>query len=404
MPESPYPMIPVTNALNIILGQVQPLPPLTLPFDQTLGLVLAEDVISAEDMPPFPASAMDGYAVIADDDGPRQIVGDQMAGYMADLTLTPGTAARITTGAPVPSGADAVVVVENTLEEDSQLTLTAPVQAGDNIRPVGVDIATGQQVLAAGTVLNPAEIGLLATVGLTEVKVYPRPKVAVMSTGDEILKPDQKLQPGQIRDANRFTLMNVVRQNGATPYDLGIVRDQEANLETTIQRGLSEAHALLTSGGVSMGQLDLVKPYLAEHGTLHFGRVKIKPGKPITFATLADKPFFAMPGNPVSALVCFELFVRPALLKMAGHRHWQRPRHSVILSHPISHNPHLPEYQRAIITRQPDGQLIASTTGSQSSGRLLSMRGANGLLILPEGQGDYAKGSVVEALLVETVV
>jgi molybdenum cofactor synthesis domain-containing protein len=224
-----------------------------------------------------------------------------------------------------------------------------------------------------------------------------------MSTGDEILEPDQILQPGQIRDANRFTLMSVVQQTGGTPVDLGIVRDQEANLASTIQMGLSMADGLLTSGGVSMGQLDLVKPYLAQHGTLHFGRVNTKPGKPVTFGMLEGKPFFAMPGFPVSALVSFEIFVRPALLKMAGHTQLHRPTSRVILAHDVKHSPDRTEFQRAAIERNSDGQLQASTTGPQGSGRLLSLHGANGLIVLPHGQGDFAAGTVVDALILDVI-
>lgn len=403
MPESPYPMIPIETALDLIMQAVQPLPSIYLPFDETKGLVLAEDVTATENMPPFPAAAVDGYALIASDTNPRHVVGEQMAGYVAEMTLKPGTAARITTGAPVPPGADAVVMVEYTHEADGQLTLTQPINPGDNIRPVGVDIQAGQTVLTAGSILHAAEIGLLATVGQNQVPIYPRPVVAVMSTGDELVEPHHSLKPGQIRDANRFTLMSAAQDCGATTIDLGIVRDQENTLGQTIERGLAQADVLVTSGGVSMGQLDLVKPYLAEHGTLHFGRVNTKPGKPVTFGVLKEKPFFAMPGYPVSALVSFEVFVRPALLKMAGHNHTQRPRRQVRLNFTAKHSPGRTEFQRVVVSRAEDGSLVADTTGKQSSGRLLSMHGANALIILPHGQGDYPEGSVVTALLLEVL-
>lgn len=403
MRHSPYPMIEIEEALDIILQEVKPLSPQKIPFSEALGLVLAEDVHALEAMPPFSASAVDGYALRAEDDGLRHQIGDQMAGYVADLCVEIGQAVKITTGAPVPAGANAVVMIENTDEIDGQLEVKTNLEPGANIRPVGVDIEQGQRVLAAGTILQPAEIGLLATVGQTTVCVYPRPVVGVMSTGDEIVPPQDPLQPGQIRDANRFTLMNIVRQVGATPLDLGIVRDQTQNLVDTIERGLAESNVLLTSGGVSMGDLDLVKPYLAQHGTLHFGRVNTKPGKPVTFGILQGKPFFAMPGFPVSALVSFEIFVRPALLKMAGHTLLQRPRRQVTLAHPVSHNPSRTEFQRVIITRQADGSLTASTTGPQGSGRLLSLHGANGLIVLPHGQGNFATGDVVEALVLDVI-
>jgi molybdenum cofactor synthesis domain-containing protein len=297
-----------------------------------------------------------------------------------------------------------MVMVEQTEERDGQVNiLTSDLPLGSNIRPVGQDIEPGQLVLPQGTFLGPAELGLLGTVGKTMVTVYRRPKVAVMSTGDEIVEPHEKPQPGQIRDANRFTLMGAVRQAGAEPVDLGIVKDKANSLEATIERGLAEADALLTSGGVSMGQLDLVKPYLASRGTVHFGRVNTKPGKPVTFATVDNKPCFAMPGFPVSALVSFEIFVRPALLKMAGHTRIYRPREKAILAHRVSHTAARTEFQRVVLLRRADGKLSASTTGFQGSGRLLSMVGANGLIVLPHGQGDFEAGTMVDAIVLGPV-
>jgi molybdenum cofactor synthesis domain-containing protein len=281
--------------------------------------------------------------------------------------------------------------------------LARNIQPGNNIRPVGQDIEAGQRVLAKGTLLGPAELGLLGTVGQATLTVYRKPVVAVMSTGDEIVEPHEAPAPGQIRDANRFALMGAVRRAGATPLDLGIVRDKERTLEETIERGLAEADVLLTSGGVSMGQLDLVKPYLASRGTVHFGRVNTKPGKPVTFAMVDGKPCFAMPGFPVSALVSFEIFVRPALLKMAGHSEIFRPRESAVLVHDFRHTAARTEFQRVVLVRQPDGTLSASSTGFQGSGRLLSMHSANGLVILPHGRDDYPAGSVVDALLLGPV-
>jgi molybdenum cofactor synthesis domain-containing protein len=405
MPESPYPMISIEEALAIIQREVRPLPAISMPFDEALGMVLAEDIFADEPMPPFAAASVDGFAVIAaDGPGLRRIVGDQSAGYVADLRIEPGTAARVTTGAPIPPGADTMVMIEQTEEENGQVNILADdIRVGSNIRPVGEDIEAGQLVLAKGTVLGPAELGLLGTVGKAEVSVHRRPTVAVMSTGDEIVEPDETPQPGQIRDANRFTLMSVVRQTGAKPLDLGIVRDKENNLQTTIERGLAEADVLLTSGGVSMGQLDLVKPYLASRGTVHFGRVNTKPGKPVTFATVDGKPCFAMPGFPVSALVSFEIFVRPALLKMGGHTLIYRPREKAVLAHEVRHSSERTEFQRVVLTRTADGKLTASTTGFQGSGRLLSMVGANGLIVLPHGQGDFEAGTVVKAIILDPI-
>lgn len=404
-PESPYPMISIEEALAIIEREVQPLSTVTLPFYEALGYVLAEDIVAEEPMPPFAASSVDGYAVIAADGaGHRRIIGDQAAGYIDAIRIEPGTSARITTGAPVPLGADAVVMVEQTETRNGQVDiLTAEIQPGSNIRPIGQDIEAGQMVLSRGTVLGPAELGLLGTVGQVQVTVYRRPVVAVMSTGDEIVEPREQPRPGQIRDANRFTLMGVVRQAGGEALDLGIVRDKAGSLEETIERGLAAADALLTSGGVSMGQLDLVKPYLASRGMVHFGRVNTKPGKPVTFATVDGKPCFAMPGFPVSAMVSFEVFVRPALLKMAGYTRIYRPREKVLLAHRFGHTAARTEFQRVVLTRRSDGVLMAASTGFQGSGRLLSMSGSNGLIILPHGQADFEAGSIVEALVVDRV-
>jgi molybdenum cofactor synthesis domain-containing protein len=409
--ESPYPLIAVEDALALIEREVSRLSAIPRPFDEALGFVLAEEVIAAEPMPPFVAAAVDGFAVIAaDGPGLRQIVGEQMAGPIADVQVTPGSAARVTTGAPIPPGADAMVMVEETEEQAGQVNILAPkIEVGANIRPVGQEIAAGQQILAPGTLLGPAELGLLATVGQTTVHVYRRPRVAVLSTGTEIVPPHETPEPGQIRDANRYTLIGAVRQTGAEPLDLGIAPDtpegtgKPAKLQTLIERGLAEADVLLTSGGVSMGQLDLVKPYLAARGTLHFGRINAKPGKPLTFVTVEGKPCFALPGFPVSALVSFEIFVRPALLKMAGHTPIHRPREQALLTHPVRHSPDRTEFQRVLLTRRADGRLTATTTGIQWSSRLLSMHGANGLIILPHGQGNFDAGAVVEAVVIGTI-
>jgi molybdopterin molybdotransferase len=393
-------MISIEEAIDIVLREVRPLTPVRVSFADALGLVLAEDVHAAEPIPPFRAAAVDGYAVIAADPSPtRRLVGEQSAGYVGNVRVTPGTAVRVTTGAPIPPGADAMVMVEFTEEQGDQVEIKTTVEAGSNIRPVGQDLAQGQLALAQGTFLGAPEIGLLAMIGKTETLVYPAPRAGVMSTGDELVEPDAPLKPGQIRDANRFSLMSAVREAGGIPVDLGKVTDEAEALHETIERGLHQADVLLTSGGVSMGQLDLVKPYLAKRGTIHFGRVRAKPGKPVTFATLNGVPVFAMPGFPVSALVSFEIYVRPALLKMAGHTHLYRPRRRVTLTHDVPHTAGRTEFQRAIVIRIAGGRYTAVTTGYQGSGRLLSMHGANALLILPYQQGDFLTGTEVEAII-----
>ncbi|MGQ9500519.1 MAG: molybdopterin molybdotransferase MoeA [Anaerolineae bacterium] len=405
MRESPYPMIPVETAIEIILQHVHPLQPITVNFADALGLVLAEDIYASEAMPPFVASAVDGYAVIAADPSPiRRVIGAQPAGSMGTLTVTPGSAVHVMTGAPIPAGADAVVMIEHTsLEGDGYIRLHIQPAVGDNVRPIGQDLSAGQLVLPCGTVLGAAEIGLLATIGRTHISVHPRPRVAVLSTGDELVDPHEQPKPGQIRDANRYSLLSAVREAGGQPLDWGRIPDRAEAVQEALDSALRQANAVLTSGGVSMGELDLIKPYLAARGTIHFGRVRARPGKPVTFATVDNVPVFAMPGFPVSALVSFEVYVRPALLKMAGHTCLHRPRQRVTIEHTIRHEASRTEFQRAVVTRHPDGRYTARTTGYQGSGRLLSMVGANALLILPSEQELFPSGSELEAWLIAPV-
>jgi molybdenum cofactor synthesis domain-containing protein len=399
--ESKYPLIPVEEAQKRILERTRPLGVVSMKFSEALGFVLAEDVRATENMPPFAAAAKDGFAVIAGDTSrERRLIGEQMAGTTGGPRVEPGTAVRITTGAPVPPGADAVVMVERTEERDGRVVIhQESVEPGADIRPPGQDIEQGQLVLKQGTRLGPAEIGLLATVGQTTVKVYRRPAVAVLSTGDELVEPDESPGPGQIRDSNRYTLAAAVAEAGGLPTIIGLGRDVEATLEELMLEGLKMADVLVTSGGVSMGNRDLVKPILERLGTVHFGRVFTKPGKPVTFATVNGRPVFAMPGFPVSSLVSFEIFVRPALRKMQGYSRVFRPERKVILEHDVSHSADRTEFQRAIVAYR-DGQLYATTTGFQGSGRLLSMVGANALLRLPHGAGDFTRGDVVTALVI----
>ncbi len=409
MPESPYPMVSVEEALATVLAQCTPLDPVILPLEQALGHVLAEDVRAREPLPPFPASVKDGYAVVAaDGPGEYPVVGQVAAGQVADFRLQPGTVAYITTGAPLPPGADAVVMVEETdplpsQDEIPRVRIRARVRPGDDVRPVGVDVAAGQQVLAAGERLGPAEIGLLATVGAAQVTVHPRPRVAVLSTGDELVSPERALGPGQIRDSNRPMLLAAIAQHGGIPMDLGIARDDQADLERHVQQGLAQADILLSSGGVSMGDLDLIKPLLEHSGTVHFGRVRMKPGKPVTFATAEvqgrRRLIFGLPGNPVSSLVTFYLFGVPAMRRLAG---WPDPhlrRVHARLAQPLRLDPHRPEYHRATLHWDPEGRaFVAVSTGSQASSRLLSMRSANALLELPQQEGELPAGSWVSAL------
>ena len=396
-----YDTIEAERALDIVLQSVAPLTPQFLDLSDVLDLVLAQEVHAEEDLPPFPCSAKDGFAVIASDPtNPRRLIGEQTAGYIADLRVEPGTCARITTGAPLPPGADAVIMVEYTQEADDMVTLQQTVHAGADVRPVSQDIARGQRVLEAGTCVGPQEIGLLASLGYTSVLAYPRPRVAVLSTGNEIVEPDVQPGPGQIRDSNRYTLMAAIQRAGGHPVSLGIGTDRGDELTAKVQEGLATCDVLITSGGVSMGKLDLIKPILETIGTVHFGRVNMKPGKPLTFATVDDKPVFALPGFPVSSLVSFEVFVRPALRRIAGHRLVLRPRVPVTLASTLQGDAGRPEFHRVQLRRE-DGKFLARSTGMQSSARLLSMVGANALLALPQQEKPFAAGETVMAILLD---
>jgi molybdenum cofactor synthesis domain-containing protein len=403
MTQSKYELISVEQALHIVLDHVYPLAPVRVQLSGAQGLVLAEDAVASDFMPPFPSAGVDGFAIrTADGTGNRLYLGEQMAGVVTGLTVETGTAVRITTGAPVPPGADAVVMVEVAEERDGQVHVYQLPQPGDGIRPVGQDIRRGEVVLRRGTLLGAAEIGLLATIGKAAVMVHPRPRVGIFSTGDELVDVDAPLAPGKIRDSNRYALMAAARSAGCEPLSIGVARDNSAAVEAVMAEAIAQSDAVISSGGVSMGKLDLVKPLLDRKGTVHFGRVTMKPGKPITFATIGAKPVFALPGFPVSSLVSFELFVRPALRKMAGHSMVERPQVPVTLAHNIQHDAARTEYQRAVAVWH-DGHYEATTTGFQGSGRLLSMVGANVLLRLPAGRGDFCKAEVVDALVVAEI-
>jgi gephyrin len=391
------------EALETILAHTPVLPRERVALHQAAWRVLAEDLIAPEDHPPFPAATMDGFAVIADDSSPwREIIAEQMAGGVVTQQVTPGTAIRITTGAAVPSGADAVIPVEQTeLVEDHVIIHDITLNSGDNIRPIGADLRQGDHLLPAGTLLGPAELGLVAGAGLVPVPVRRRPRVSVISTGDELVEPGEHVRAGQIRDSNRFSLIAALEAERADVRWAGHAPDVRDPLRALLLDRMADSDLVITSGGVSMGELDLVKALLVELANVHFRRVFMKPGKPFTFATAGESDkvlFFGLPGNPVSALAGFELFVRPALATMADRAGWERPRVPVALSHTVQPSDRI-EYQRAIVRVHSDGHLIGSTTGSQGSSRLVSWIGANALLIIPPRDNAYAEGERVEALL-----
>lgn len=398
---SDYPLLPIEDAWQRIASVLTPLPPVRKRLIHTSSLVLAEDIIAQDNMPPFAAASMDGYAVISSDGlSERSITGEQDAGVKLDLSVTKGTAVRIMTGAPLPAGADCVIPFEETVETDGVVRLVSVAKPGANIRPVGLDIAAGETILKRGSILGPAEIGLLAALGKYQVLVHPRPRISIMATGNELVSGDTTPKPGQIRDSNTLAIFTAATTCGfeavAVKQPIG---DDACELEQAIVESLNHSDVLVTSGGVSMGRLDLMKPLLARLGKVLIGRVAIKPGKPLTFAMLQGKPVFGLPGFPVSSLICFEQFVRPALRLLSGLSLLWRPCVNVRLAQNLRHDPDRTEFQRAIVKPDPEG-FIAYSTGSQSSGRLKSLVGANALLILPIGTGDFPAGSRVMAFLI----
>jgi molybdopterin molybdotransferase len=401
---SPYPLISVAEALEAILARARPLPPVELDFRQALGQVLAQHISSAEDLPPRPRSAVDGYAV-TDQDVPRalRLIGELTAGQVSNTAVEGDTAVRIMTGGLLPPGAEAVVMVEDTSEHDGLVEINKPARRGDNVHPAGQDLVRGQLLLRPGTRLGPPEIGILATVGATRVAVYPRPRVAILATGDELVEPDQEPPDGCLRDSNRFALIAASHEAGAQVVWQGHSPDHRATLERLVREALDRADVLITSGGVSMGTRDLIKPLLADLGEVQFGRIAFKPGKPLTFVTVGEKLAFGLPGYPVSSLVTFEVFVRPALLKLQGLNRVQRPRVAAVLQHDLQPDRTRLEYQRAVLHWQGD-RLSATSTGGQSSSRLMSMIGSNALLEIQPGDHALRAGAQVAALLTGDVL
>jgi molybdopterin molybdotransferase len=400
---SAYPMVQVGEALATILAHAEPLDEEKVDLTRSRARFLARDITADGDLPGLPRSSVDGYAVIADDAAARlEVLEEVTAGRLGTTQVRPGSAVRIMTGGTLPPGADAVVMVEDVDEVDGHAVLQRRPRRGENVHPPGMDLTRGQLVLARGTRLGPAEVGLLASVGCANVPVYRRPRVAVLATGDELVEPHQTPPPGQIRDSNRYALMAAAEEAGAEVVWQAHARDDEAELERAMREALATGDVLLTSGGVSMGTRDLIKPLLDQMAQIHFGRVSFKPGKPLTFATTSDgKLAFGLPGFPVSSLVTFEVFVRPALLKLAGAEHVLRPRVEAALDHDVRPDPFRVEYQRATL-RWEDHRFVARTTGLQSSSRLMSIVGANALLELQPGDQALPKGTTVTALLLST--
>lgn len=419
-------MISVEEALEKILQEVDTLEEESVPILDSLGQVLAEDIKSDIDVPPLDNAAMDGYAVLskdtseASDDSPKilRVIDTVMAGSISKRQVVPGTAIRIMTGAPVPRGADSVIQFENTDEETRKVSaaeqpinevgILCKVDSGQNIRRAGEDITRGAIALKKGMVIRPAEIGLLASLGYSQVKVTRRPVVAVLATGNELVELNQPLPEGKIYNSNTYSIASLVKRYGGIPKILGVALDKEDSLVSKLQQGL-DADMLLTIGGVSMGDYDMVKDILARDGEMVFWKVRVKPGKPLAFGRLKGTgkngiarsiPHLGLPGNPVSCMVSFELFVRPALLKMMGKKNLTKPTVEAIMEDSIKNKAGRRIYDRAIVERR-DGRYYARLSGPQGSGILTSMSRANGLVIIPEDKKEVNKGEALQAIMLD---
>ena len=404
-------MLSVSQARERILKNFAPVAATQLPLDRAAGRVLAGDLTAGTDLPPFDNSSMDGFAVQAADsadarpDAPRilEVVADIRAGDYSDVPLQPGQAARIMTGAALPPGAEAVVTVEDTdfdartagSPAPSTVAVRKQVRPGENVRRRGDDLRRGERVLGAGTRLRAQEIGVLAMLGAAQVAVYRKPRLALLSTGDELLPVEAPLAPGRIRDANSYVLAALAESAGAEVIRLGVASDSEAEVRTRLEGAVTaEADLIVSSAGVSVGAFDYVRIVLEQDGQLEFWRVDIRPGKPLAFGRYRDIPFFGLPGNPVSALVGFEVFVRPALEKLSGAAPQMRLRLTARLADPLESDGR-ESYLRAVVSEE-DGGRTARLTGHQGSGNLISLVRANALLIVPSGVKSLPAGSEVE--------
>jgi molybdopterin molybdotransferase len=402
-----YPVLSVEEALERVLSSFQVLGPERVPILESLGRVLAEDIPADVDIPPHTNSAMDGYAVLASDtvgataESPRRllVVGDLGAGYVSDKAVEPGTSIRIMTGAPLPNGADAVVRFEDTERDGDWVGVKVEVPVAKDVRAAGEDVRKGTLVLSQGSLIRAQEVGMAATLGRKEVMVYRRPVVGILATGDEVVEVDQPLRPGKIRDANSYSNAAQVLQCGGLPMLLGIARDVVEELTERIRSGLARGVDLfLTSGGVSVGDFDIVKEVLATEGEMSFWRVRMKPGKPLAFGQIQGVPLLGLPGNPVSAMVSFELFARPAILRMQGIMDWARPTVEAVLMDEVVRKDNRRHYLRVRLEREA-GDHRAYLTGEQGSGILSSMIEADGLAIIPEDWTGAEAGSRVTVML-----
>jgi molybdopterin molybdotransferase len=411
-------LIPWEEARERVLSKMHPLPPIEVPTRDALGLAAAERVIAPEPMPPFANSAVDGFAVRSSDlDGATHerpvllhVVGARPAGRAEPVTLGPGQAIRIMTGAVIPDGANAVVMLEDTDAWDEraersrpatdQVRVHASPRSGQHIRTRGESIETGAAVLERGQVVRAPEIGLLLSVGVHRLSVHPLPRVAVLSSGDEIVPADEEPRAGMIRDSNRPALLAALHRRGFPVLDLGLVPDDETRLREAVRRGVREADFVITSGGVSVGDRDLTHRVLSRLGSVEALKVAMRPGKPQVFGEIEGVPVYGLPGNPVSSLVVFDVFVLPALRKLSGRHEVLRPLFTARLAEPIHRKGGRTEFVRIRLAVQ-DGAWVAQSTGPQGSGVLSSMTRANGYAILPAHLEHLEAGAAVRCMLWE---
>ena len=381
----------------------------TIPIKKTLGRTLAEEIKAPLAVPGHTNSAMDGYAVRADnlpESGQRtlKLIGTTLAGHPFEGRVSNGECVRIMTGAPMPRDCDTVVIQEHAKVDQDLVTIGADNTVGQNVREAGEDIALGQTVLETGKSLLPADIGLLASLGITEVTVKRQITVAFFSTGDELTPSGEPLGPGQIYDSNRYILHTLLLKLGVKAVDIGIVKDTPEATSKAFQQAMQQADVIITSGGVSVGDADFVKNTVSKLGHIHFWKVAVKPGRPLAFGHLNNTLYFGLPGNPVSVMITFYILVRPALQKMMG----QTPKPPLTMKVPCTDNLRKrkgrTEYQRGILKREENGEYSVSKTGAQGSGILSSMSTANCLIVLPETAGDIEANTIVEVIPFESIV
>jgi molybdopterin molybdotransferase len=400
-------LLSVEEARERLLASIHPLSPLELPLQEAHGCVLARDVVAERDIPDFASSAMDGFAVRSTDVASAtpsepitlRIVGRALIGHRPEATVGGGEAVRIATGAPIPAGADAIVPIENADVDGGTVRIRAGNPEGRHIRSSGEDARTGEPLVRAGRRLGSPEMGLLATTGSSHPLVHPRPRVVVLSTGDELIPPTQSPEFGQVRDSNAYLLFGALREAGAAPVLAGIVPDDVDAFKEMVLNHLVQADAFVSSGGVSVGERDVVKAAFFRRGDVDFYRVAMQPGMPQGFGHVEGKPYFGLPGNPVSVFVSFEVFIRPALMKMMGRKQLFRPQVRARLTDEVLGPRGKTQFARVLVRTGEDGGYRATPTGGRGSNLIATVSRANGLAIVPAGVERAAAGEEVDVWL-----